>query len=245
MNVSFINPRGLVLKGLLDIYDYSKIILLIHGYTGDKTEHGIFDITANEMLSNGFSVFRFDFGGCGESDNSTLKINFMIEDLNSSIKYVKEKGFKKIGLLGYSLGGFLSIKSLNENIKSLVLWSPLISPINLKNNYPQKEIEYLEKYDNLVVHKNNGKRKNLVINKSLFDDINNIKQKELLNLIKIPTLILHGKNDTSISYKNSKKAKEFLLKESKVKIIKNEDHSITNKIDIFTTESIKWFERYL
>jgi alpha/beta superfamily hydrolase len=77
-----------------------------------------------ERFSNDFAVLRFDFRGCGESEGKFSDIDGRYADLIAAIGFVRELGIARIGLLGSSLGGCLSILAgAEEEIGAVVTWS--------------------------------------------------------------------------------------------------------------------------
>lgn len=121
--VTFQNSKGLNLVGIFHFpeKETKSVIIMAHGFTGDKDEWGRFVKTAEEFCKNGFTVFRFDFSASGESDGDSITVKQWVDDLKSAINFVKQKGYSNIGLLGLSLGGLCSILAYDENIKTRVL----------------------------------------------------------------------------------------------------------------------------
>src|SRR3989344_5453366 len=119
--VVFKNSRGLNLVGDLYISDTSSVIVMCHGLAYDRSTVGRFDKAAKSFNERGFNVFKFDFSGCGESDYDTLTTDKQIDDLKSAFKFVESKGLNKIGLLGNSFGGFISLKVCGKKIGAMVL----------------------------------------------------------------------------------------------------------------------------
>jgi alpha-beta hydrolase superfamily lysophospholipase len=70
--VSFRNARDRRLVGLLHRADPVRIVVMAHGFCNDKSSQGRFDRIAEALHREGLSVLRFDFGGCGESDDETI-----------------------------------------------------------------------------------------------------------------------------------------------------------------------------
>ena len=76
---------------------------------------------AQSLIENNFSVLRFDFSGCGESEGGKITVENEVDDLKSAINFIQEKGFSRIGLIGESLGGLVSLLAYNsKNIGTLV-----------------------------------------------------------------------------------------------------------------------------
>ena len=101
-------------------------VITCHGFLSNKDSPKYIEM-ANRFCEEGFSVLRFDFRGCGESpgelDQTTL--SGRIEDLGSALDFVVgERKHEKVGLMGSSLGGCVSIlKAGDERVKALVTWA--------------------------------------------------------------------------------------------------------------------------
>lgn len=108
-----------------------KLVLMYHGFTGNKTEHGgHFRDLSRYLEIEGIASLRMDFSGNGESDGSFRDFTFdtMVSEANILLDYaIGIKGVKELILLGYSMGGALAgyIAGLRSaDIDKLVLWSP-------------------------------------------------------------------------------------------------------------------------
>ena len=113
--ITFQNARRKNLAGDFYKADSNKVIIMMHGFTGDKSEHGRFDKAADALYNNGYNVLNFDFSGSGESDDDFISVAREVDDLKYAINDIKNRGLKKIGLFGHSLGGLVCLK----NTKSL------------------------------------------------------------------------------------------------------------------------------
>lgn len=247
--VNFKNSRNLNLVGNLYPADSNSIIIMAHGFTGDKSEWGRFAPTAEVLNKAGYNVLVFDFSGSGESDDDSLTVGKQVDDLNCAIKYVSDKGFKKIGLLGLSLGGLVSLKvhSPEKNIKTMVLWAPVTDK---KENYAEKkfnpeELKELKEKGYITKIMEAGIRKKIIIDKQMVKDRESVNQKELLPHIDCPVLIIHGNQDESVPLEDSKSAIKYLSPESKLEIIHGADHQFSEQLDTIIELSINWFKRYL
>ncbi len=85
-----------------------QVIIGCHGHTGGK--HELLGISSR-LWQAGFNVFLFDLRGRGQSDPfpNTLA-GYELVDLETALAYVRQRApTASIGLLGYSMGGVLSI----------------------------------------------------------------------------------------------------------------------------------------
>lgn len=245
--VVFKNSRGKKLVGDFYKADSDKCIILCHGFTGDRHEWGRMDKTAQSLNKANYNILNFDFSGSGESDDDSITVKKEIDDLKSAIKFVKEKEFSNIGLLGLSLGGLVSLKNYTKKIKAMVLWAPVTSK---KENYAQKqfnesEIKELEEKGFITKMMKEGIRKKIIIDKKIIEEREAINQKELLSKVKVPVLIIHGDKDESVPLEDSKNATQYLPEDSKLEIIEEADHGFSEQLDELIELSLNWFKKYL
>lgn len=118
----------------------APLILMAHGFTDDKTgDNRLFVKFARQAVQEGFSVLRFDFAGSGDSegDFSDTTVDGQVDDLLSVIDYVYKSpdiSFSEIHLVGYSLGGAVSVLALarDKRIQTFTGWAPAV---NLKETF--------------------------------------------------------------------------------------------------------------
>lgn len=116
----------------------APVIICSHGLLSSK-ESAKYLALGEQMAASGFCVIRFDFSGCGESParKETL-VGARMRDLNAVIAFSRTQPWSdgRIGLLGSSLGGFLSLLAANENpgmVKAVVSW---VSPFDISRLDP-------------------------------------------------------------------------------------------------------------
>ncbi len=241
--VFFKNSKGQKLAGVLHIPNKKtkSIIIISHGFASNKDRPRNIKV-AKTLSEAGFAVLRFDFGGCGESEDRPILIKYQIDDLNSAINYIRKKGYEKIGLLGESLGGLTSILAYNKEIRTLVLWAPITKakiPSFLKEEKLREELNK----KGFLFYKKDGR--NFKILEEYLIERKSINQKEILSRIRCPVLIIHGTNDTTIPLVNSKEAINYLPRESKLEIISGASHTLDEKIDKVINISLEWFKKHL
>lgn len=220
-----------------------KIIIAIHGYITTR-KYGIKRIT-DTLAENGFDCIRFDLSGCGESQGNHAEktITSWSEDTEVVVKYAKKLGYKKIALLGSSLGANCALNvALQQKIDNLCLTSPGIDYYNKKIKVNGKK--YLENWrKERYIELTNNKGVKWRSNYSFIEDAKKHQYSGKLKNLKSKTLILYGSLDNEVMIESLKKlAKE--LPNKKIKQIKNADHSLKiNGDDTKGTNIIKqWFK---
>ena len=217
--VTFKNSRNLNIRGLFHSADSDSVIMLCHGLGGNNSEWGRFEPTAIKFNEEGYNVFRFDFGGCGESDKAPLTPGNHLDDYKSAISYLENRGFERIIVLGLSFGGLIAVKANDPGVEALILWAPMTNPKNYRweERFNQKELKEL-KYEEWI----------------------SINQEEMLSKINIPTLIMQGDSDKIVLKEDIVRAVE-LIKNSKLYLIDNDGHDL-KKLNIFIEKTIEWLK---
>lgn len=107
------------------------LVVLCHGFTGDRTANGHFPTLAAKLAELGIASVRMDFAGCGSSTEPYTEYSLasMTDDVNSAIAFLQgEYGVDgAIGLVGHSMGGRLVSLYPQDGqypVAALTLWSP-------------------------------------------------------------------------------------------------------------------------
>ena len=187
-----------------------KCVILAHGITVNKSENGLHEILANELIKKNIASFRFDFRGHGESGGKQedMTIEGELEDLRSTYELIA-KSFKNISLLGASFGGGITTLFAATNkfkINSICLWNPVLNYDHVflnpylpwLKNITEKTKTDLEKQGWTKLGRSGFKT-----GSKLFQEMKDLKPFLLLNKINCPVLIIHGDKDTKVPYKDS------------------------------------------
>ncbi|MBW2968667.1 alpha/beta fold hydrolase [Candidatus Woesearchaeota archaeon] len=246
--VNFKNSRGLNLVGDFYSADSNAIIIMSHGFTGDRHEGGTFDRTAEALQFAGNSVLNFDFSGSGESDDAFLTIENETDDAHCAVKYVQNKGYTDIGLLGFSLGARIAAKVYDNKIKTMVFWSPVTHPYpfkDLRERFTEEQLTELEKNGYFTYTRDKGIRKKFIVDKSVLDDRARANPKDILSHIPCPVLILQGDKDELVPLEGSEKAMPYLSLESRLIIVPGANHKFEGYLDELISSTVDWFKQYL
>ncbi len=202
-----------------------KFIIAVHGFKGFK-DWGFFPYVGNYFSDSGYFVITFNFSHNGIGENPTeftelekfaentftLEVNELIE-LISAIKngFFGDVENPKIGLIGHSRGGAISLLSAfhSNNVDALVTWSS----ISKFDRYTERQKkEWNEKGFLEVI--NSRTKQIMKLNKSLLEDISRnsgdyLNLKNAAGSISIPWLIVHGENDLAVKAEEGRKLFEW------------------------------------
>lgn len=96
-----------------------KAIILLHGYPADKGDL----LYWSYFLKDQYNLLFFDFRYFGKSEGSYTSLGFHeTKDVLAAIKFLKNKGMNKIGLMGFSFGGSVALLTLpqTDNVDAVV-----------------------------------------------------------------------------------------------------------------------------
>ncbi len=190
-------------------------IIFVHGFKGFK-DWGFGPYLANYFANHGNFVITFNFShnGVGDSKTKFKELDkFANNTYSKEVTEVKEivQAYKtdffgeirddnKIGLLGHSRGGGISIiaASLLNDVNSLVTWSAIS---NFDRWTDRQKKEWKERgYSEAL---NTRTKQMMRLNRVLLDDLEN-NSHDLLNIEKAlqrlnkPYLIVHGDQDLAV-----------------------------------------------
>jgi len=200
-------------------------IIIAHGFKGFK-DWGFFPFSADYLAKKGFFVITFNFShnGIGHNkfefteleDFANNTFSLEVDELSEIVNAYKQNYFgnsnnNKIGLLGHSRGGAISLITANQlnTISAIVTWA---SVSNL-DRYSTRQKEEWRKRSYFAVM-NMRTKQEMRLNVSLLNDLEmNINNKlnipKAVKKLNIPLLIAHGKEDLAVKYSEAEKLYEF------------------------------------
>ena len=233
--VEFRNSRGLRLRGDLLRGGTESMVVMAHGFTSDRRSRGRFGRLANAFAEDGYSSLRFDFSGCGESDDDTLTMAKQVEDLQAALAFVESVGFRHIALYGHSLGGLICLRAYSPQVATMMLsgaatgamhyeWDQYFSPVQMRE---------LSETGLLTVHPDEGPRRQIVVEAGMLEKFERIDQPELLSRVKCPVLLIHGDQgeEERQLLERSREGIEYLPKGSRLALIRGANHTMLDHFD--------------
>lgn len=216
-----------------------EVIIVAPGFLTSKDAHLMQWIS--NTLSEHFDVISFDFRGHGESSGSFMWTSKEENDLDTVVKYAKTK-YKKVGILGFSLGAATSIIWASKNkmcVDSLVMVSPPADFWKIDFHFWEKSsIEDIMYNLNPTTVGKGVRAGNMFLPKE--------KPIEAISMIdKTPILLIHGCKDWLIKHWHTEALFERILhKNKKIELIKEGQHAekiIQYHPQVFSNIVLNWF----
>ncbi len=96
----------------------NKLVIISHGLEGNSQRAYIKGM-AKHFFSNGFDALAWNYRGCSEEINKQKRFyhSGATDDLDVVIQHALRKGYEELVLVGFSLGGNLTLKYLGEQVR--------------------------------------------------------------------------------------------------------------------------------
>lgn len=227
---------------MLKVMNFKKAVLLIHGFAGGNYDFGelINDLQTHKSLD----IFTFTLPGHEKGRITKVTKEDWIQSAENQIEKIIKNGYKKIYIIGHSMGGILAVHLACKypQIKKLVLAAPAYKHFMLKDNkldiiegikkIPKifKDFNYEEVMSRIMRIPTTAIKEFVSLADAHLNDIKNIT---------IPTLILYGSNDNIVPidsidhvYDNIKSKSVTLIELDKLNhnIFTNDRYEETKKI---------------
>lgn len=176
--------------------DTKKCFIYCHGYTC-KRDTPPFDLLVEDLI-NDYNIITFEFRAHGFSKGKMSTAGMKeLDDLNAVLTYAKEvKGQEKICIFGLSMGANVCLRAgENKNVDVIIVDSPfinleeyLINNLKVWSHLPSIFTPFILGYFKLKM----GKK---------YERIDAFKS--IPNFLDKPLMLIHAKDDKSISFENS------------------------------------------
>lgn len=189
--------NGQQLVGMLHLPERESktMVVMCHGFTGDKTENKrLFVETARAIAKAGLAAFRFDFFGSGDSPGrfNETRISINIRNIKDALESMRSRGFEQIVVLGISMGAASAILTLaDEAVAGLVLWSTVP---DMRELFEDKLGTSLEAAPNTPQYEYEG----WLIDREFYLDAMQYNIAENLQTLVMPKLLVQGTRDDAV-----------------------------------------------
>jgi len=192
--VYFKTSDGLNLCGWLIVSPRKNVptIICCHGYPFDKGN--IMGLV--KFLYPDYNLFLFDFRAMGESEGKFTTIGYNeTKDVKAAINYLKIRGFRKFGALGFSLGAAALIMADEKDIKAIISDSSFSNLNSVMDLIFEHFGPFKWPLTNLI---------KMWTKLFLKIDMSNVSPLKQIKDIKTPIFFIHGENDTEIPVSHSR-----------------------------------------
>ena len=248
-------------------------IIIMHGFKGFK-DWGFFPNFASRVTESGYVTVCFNFtrNGIGSDLKTFTELDKFAEntyshelaDMEVVLEAIKLGNIgkhiinpEKLGLMGHSRGGAIAVltaRNHQDDFQALVTWSSISNLFR----YSKEQIKQWQAQGYIEIE-NARTNQMMRINKTFLNDLNkNKKHFDLLKAaegIEIPSLFIHGDQDTSVPHSESEALVEKCNAYSKrLELIEGANHTFgikhpfendTDEYETACTLTEHWFDNNL
>lgn len=226
--VFFNGKLGKVCGILHKANDRKDIVIIVHGFSSNKDSSAL--PIARELNKIGINALRIDLDNRGESEldfQTGASVPNYVEQVEASIRYCKDAGFKEISLIGGSYGAMVvfAVTLVHPEIKKLVLRVPVVDyEEHALWAYGKEKLQEYKKQGFMPYYDKHNKRFDVT-----FDFIEKsypYSMYKLANRVKMPTLIVEGDKDEEVDPLCAEKVVKC-FPNAKLHMIKGAGHNLS------------------
>lgn len=214
------------------------LVILCHGFTGDKYEWGRFPKTAEKLNNHHWDAIIFDFSGSGENKREPVLLSKQVRDLEDIYDWAKRQDYTTFATIGLSFGGLTTLIA-NLPVYTNIFWAPAFY---VSRGMRESQI------DHFPVKLTSACPPEIYFEEDFIHELNQIDIDEHLQKFGPPSLIIQGELDNAVKPEQSERALSQMPKDThhRIHIVKNADHLFDgNQLEEFIEETIKWLQKYL
>ena len=246
--VFFTNDHGSTLAGILDGEGDTGVILASH-FMGFKEVKHLYKI-AMGLADAGMCALRFDFSDCiGESESQNgcedMRVSHQARDVIAAMNFMEERGVKKIGLMGHSLGGTTVIVAAanDARVKAIVVAAAL-ARLEWDKLFKEKAEQW--KKQGFITFPS-WKKGEIKIKYGFYKDLAQYDAAEMIKKVNAPVLVIQPGVDELVSMQNAQGIYDAANTPKELKVVEGADHMFSNKeheqkmVDL----TVEWFKKWL
>ena len=248
---SFLDPQGHRIAAILTVPDEGtdKVAILCHGFLSSKTSSTNNTLT-RMLVGRGIATFRFDFFGQGESEGpfEHITVSLAVEQAQSTVDLMKERGYRHIGLMGSSFGGLVSILTASQrtDLACLALKCPVVDfaeELRLEfRDDGMAEWKATDTIPNIM-----GGSDRIALYYAFYEDALRQIAYVPARSITAPTVIVQGDKDEHVPLHQSRQLYEALQIKKHLELLPGADHQFTKGPDFqrMTQAIADWLIQHL
>ncbi|UCE63276.1 MAG: alpha/beta fold hydrolase [Nitrospirota bacterium] len=225
------------------------IVLLCHGFLSTKQSNTNRRLT-ELLVPQGISTFGFDWFGMGESGGAFADITLgrCCDQLERALAFITCQGYQRIGLIGSSFGGLISllVAGRHPHLLALGLKCPVLDfPELLRLEFGVAAMGHWK--DTGEIPNVTGGDKPIALRYDFYEDCLKYDAYQSAETIISPTLIVHGDQDELIPLHQIQRLVGALATEKKLCILQGANHYFGKPEDFrkMTTLLGEWMKTHL
>lgn len=199
----------------------SSLLIFCHGFASNQ--QSVANVWLAEALAGPWDVLTFDWRGYGQSGGVATFGGAEALDLAAVLEYTRTLGYRRVGLIGESMGGLIVLATLGAALEDVLAFPDRVAVIGAPADYdltagprPQllryvKEQAWVRPLTPLL-----GFR---------LGQPDPVRPLDVLNQLALPLLVVHGDKDRTVPVENAYHIKEE-VPAATLRIYERVDHAV-------------------
>ena len=224
-------------------------VILCHGFLSDKQSRSNRRLT-ELLLPQGIATFRFDWHGMGETQEyfPHMTLKQCEEQLDAAFQLLPKQGFTRLGLIGSSFGGLLSILAAPKqpSLMALGLKCPVIDfPETLRQEFGREAMERWKLSNHIPNIVGDGSP--VPLHYGFYEECLTYDAYAVLPYIHVPTLVVHGEQDQLIPRAQIDRLLKTLNTKKELTLIEGAGHQFgrPDEFRLMTNYLANWMIQHL
>jgi pimeloyl-ACP methyl ester carboxylesterase len=203
--------------------------VFVHGFGGDRTERGLFNVLAEVLLRSGQPVLLYDWRGIGRSQGS-FSATTLVEharDFSRITDWFSHEVCRTDQpplAIGFSLGAALVVMGVRQQqvrLRGAAFLSPAFCPA--QDMWPRYEsLSQRAEAKNTIVIKPGT---SVVLGRPILESLRTTNLCEDVGRLTFPVLMVHGSSDSRIPFERSSELQERFKHGIELKRLEDASHS--------------------
>jgi alpha-beta hydrolase superfamily lysophospholipase len=223
---------NLEIVGLSSSKNHNKAIIMAHGVADQMT--GCTFLSLASSLTDQYDMYLFNFRGYGNSEGRSSFGLFEERDLEAVIEYVQGKEYNAIGIIGNSMGGMVTLKTVKTKpgIDAVIIVS---SPAGLQLSLDDEATNLFNLLQQRVGRTIYQIFTQVPVDNALDLELSNVPSpvEDIKALSPTPVLIIHGTEDEIVNIEHAQILYQAAGEPKSKYIFYRGGHSITSLYDQF------------
>ena len=250
-HVTFLDPHGHRVAAILSLppAGTDKVAVLCHGFLSSKTSSTNKTLT-RLLIDQGIGTFCFDFFGQGDSDGPFEQITTTlgVQQTQAALDLMKQKGYRRVGLMGSSFGGLVSILTASQrtDLACLALKCPVVDfAEELRLGFGPEEMGRWKATD--TIPNIMGGPDRITLRYAFYEDALDQIAYGPARSITTPTIIVQGDKDEHVPLHQSRQLYDGLQVKKHLEMLPGADHQFTKGEDFkkMTSAIADWLIQHL
>ena len=225
-----------------------KGVILLHCFLCTK-HHRIIRAMSDSLLERGFTTFRFDFYGNGESGGRIEESTYskMIAQVKDSVSFLENRGGAEwVGVAGHSMGAMLALLSAHEDprIGSVAFIAGSSQAARVREVFPEESIMQAEEQgeSHAFVY-----GRDIRLKREFLLDIERYNVGHAIAMLGRPILIVHGTKDEVIPPFHARQLYNWAREPKSIEMINGANHLFKEESHLRALKETvgDWFSRNL